>query len=126
MNGPLMSEATFRRFFAPHLKRLADLMERSTARAGEVVGRYGGEEFILVLPGASIHSALRTAERLKELVAAEGIPHEKSDIGGVITVSQGVVSVMPDADLTAEDIIKRADNALYQSKHSGRNTITVG
>jgi diguanylate cyclase (GGDEF)-like protein len=108
------------------LKRLADLMERSTARAGEVVGRYGGEEFILVLPGASIHSALRTAERLKELVAAEGIPHEKSDIGGVITVSQGVVSVMPDADLTAEDIIKRADNALYQSKHSGRNTITVG
>ncbi len=108
------------------LKRLADLMERSTARAGEVVGRYGGEEFILVLPGASIHSALRTAERLKELVAAEGIPHEKSDIGGVITVSQGLVSVMPDADLTAEDIIKRADNALYQSKHSGRNTITVG
>ena len=81
------------------LKRLADLMERATARAGEVVGRYGGEEFILVLPGASIHSALRTAERLKELVVAEAIPHEKSAIGGIITVSQGVVSVMPDIDL---------------------------
>jgi diguanylate cyclase (GGDEF)-like protein len=108
------------------LKRLADLMERATARAGEVVGRYGGEEFILVLPGASIDSALRTAGHLKELVAAEGIPHEKSDIGGMITVSQGVVSIMPDADLMPEDIVKRADNALYQSKHSGRNTITVG
>lgn len=108
------------------LKRLADLMERATARAGEVVGRYGGEEFILVLPGASIHSALRTAERLKELVVAEAIPHEKSAIGGIITVSQGVVSVMPDAELTPTDLIKRADKALYQSKHKGRNTITVG
>ncbi|MBP6725061.1 MAG: GGDEF domain-containing protein [Halioglobus sp.] len=107
------------------LKRLADLMERATARAGEVVGRYGGEEFILVLPGASIHSALRTAERLKELVVAEAIPHEKSAIGGIITVSQGVVSVMPDAELTPTDLIKRADKALYQSKHKGRNTITV-
>ncbi len=107
------------------LKRLADLMERATARAGEVVGRYGGEEFILVLPGASIHSALRTAERLKELVVAEAIPHEKSAIGGIITVSQGVVSVMPEAELTPTDLIKRADKALYQSKHKGRNTITV-
>ncbi len=107
------------------LKRLADLMERATARAGEVVGRYGGEEFILVLPGASIHSALRTAERLKELVVAEAIPHEKSAIGGIITVSQGVVSVMPDAELTPTELIKRADKALYRSKHKGRNTITV-
>ena len=107
------------------LKRLADLMERATARAGEVVGRYGGEEFILVLPGASMHSALRTAERLKELVIAEAIPHEKSAIGGIITVSQGVVSVMPDAELTPTDLIKLADKALYRSKHKGRNTITV-
>jgi diguanylate cyclase (GGDEF)-like protein len=107
------------------LKRLADLMERATARAGEVVGRYGGEEFILVLPGASIHSALRTAERLKELVIAEAIPHEKSAIDGIITVSQGVVSVMPDAELTPTDLIKLADKALYRSKHKGRNTITV-
>ena len=107
------------------LKRLADLMERATARAGEVVGRYGGEEFILVLPGATIHSALRTAERLKELVIAEAIPHEKSAIRGIITVSQGVVSVMPDAELTPTDLVKLADKALYRSKHKGRNTITV-
>ena len=75
------------------LKRLADVMQRATSRAGEVVGRYGGEEFILVLPGASSQSALRTAERLQEMVAAEHIPHEKSEIGGIITVSQGVVSL---------------------------------
>jgi diguanylate cyclase (GGDEF)-like protein len=107
------------------LKRLADLMQRATSRAGEMVGRYGGEEFILVLPGASVQSAVRTAERLKDLVNSEGIAHEKSQIGGIITVSQGVVSLMPDADLTPADIIKRADNALYKAKHEGRNRICI-
>ena len=107
------------------LKRLADLMQRATSRAGEMVGRYGGEEFILVLPGASVQSAVRTAERLKDLVNSEGIAHEKSLICGFITVSQGVVSVMPDADLMPADIIKRADNALYKAKHEGRNRICI-
>jgi diguanylate cyclase (GGDEF)-like protein len=107
------------------LKRLADLMQRATSRAGEMVGRYGGEEFILVLPGASVQSAVRTAERLKDLVNSEGIAHEKSDIGGIITVSQGLVSAMPDADLTPADLIKRADNALYKAKHEGRNRICI-
>jgi diguanylate cyclase (GGDEF)-like protein len=108
------------------LKRLADVMQRATSRAGEMVGRYGGEEFILILPGASLESAMRTAERLRELVAMEAIPHEKSSLGAVITVSQGVVSEMPDADLTAADIVKRADNALYQAKDQGRDTICIG
>lgn len=90
-----------------------------------MVGRYGGEEFILVLPGASVQSAVRTAERLKDLVNSEGIAHEKSLICGFITVSQGVVSVMPDADLMPADIIKRADNALYKAKHEGRNRICI-
>lgn len=107
------------------LKRLADVMQRATSRAGEVVGRYGGEEFILVLPGASSQSALRTAERLQEMVAAEHIPHEKSEIGGIITVSQGVVSIVPDAELTPEDIIEQADKALYRAKNQGRNAIAV-
>jgi diguanylate cyclase (GGDEF)-like protein len=107
------------------LKRLADLMERATSRAGEVVGRYGGEEFILVLPGASADSALRTAKRLKALVIAEGIPHEQSEISEFITVSQGVVTVRPDADLLPAEVIKRADKALYDAKHLGRNTISV-
>tara|TARA_R110001592_G_scaffold295594_2_gene565680 strand:- start:26365 stop:27564 length:1200 start_codon:yes stop_codon:yes gene_type:complete len=107
------------------LKRLADLMQRATSRAGEIVGRYGGEEFILVLPGATVQSAVRTAERLKDLVNSEGIAHEKSNIGGIITVSQGVVSMMPGTELTAADIIKRADNALYKAKHEGRNRICI-
>lgn len=107
------------------LERLADLMQQATSRAGEVVGRYGGEEFILILPGASAEAALRTAQRLQEMVIADAIPHSASKVADVITVSQGVVSVTPDAELTPGDVVKRADTALYQAKHQGRNGIVV-
>jgi len=107
------------------LQKLADIMQRATTRAGEVVARYGGEEFILVLPGASPESALRTANRLRELVMEEKIPHEASLGEKFITVSQGVVTARPDADLLPADLINQADKALYQAKGAGRNTIKV-
>jgi len=107
------------------LQKLADIMQRATTRAGEVVARYGGEEFILVLPGASTESALRTANRLRELVMEEKIPHEASLGEKFITVSQGVVTARPDADLLPADLVNQADKALYQAKGAGRNTIKV-
>jgi diguanylate cyclase (GGDEF)-like protein len=105
------------------LKRLAELMRRATSRAGEMVGRYGGEEFILVLPGAALPSAVRTAKRLKQLVIDANMSHQKSEVAKYITISQGVVSVVPDAELIPADLIKRADTALYRAKNKGRNTI---
>jgi diguanylate cyclase (GGDEF)-like protein len=107
------------------LKRLADLMQRATSRAGEVVGRYGGEEFILILPGACVESARRTADRLQELVIAEGISHAHSSVTDIITVSQGMVTVEPDSEVSPEDLVQRADTALYNAKHLGRNRISV-
>ena len=107
------------------LQKLADIMQRATTRAGEVVARYGGEEFVIVLPGATQVSALRTADRLQELIAEAAIPHECSQVDGVITISQGVVTVRPDADLEPTDLIKRADKALYEAKGSGRNAIAI-
>jgi diguanylate cyclase (GGDEF)-like protein len=109
------------------LQQLADLMQRATSRAGEVVARYGGEEFILILPGAAEDSVMRTARRLQDLVVAEAIPHETSEIAGFITVSQGLVTVRPgpDDELQPADVIKLADKALYEAKGAGRNTIVV-
>lgn len=107
------------------LQKLADLMQRAATRAGEVVARYGGEEFLLILPGASADSAMRTASRLRDLVNEERIPHETSLVEKYITVSQGVITVRPDGELEPTDLVKRVDNALYQAKDSGRDTICV-
>ena len=107
------------------LQKLADLMQRAAGRAGEVAARYGGEEFILILPGASNTSAMRTANRLRELVVEERIPHETSQTSDCVTVSQGVVTVRPDADLDRTELINRADKALYAAKGAGRNAIEV-
>lgn len=108
------------------LQRLADVMQRATSRAGEVVARYGGEEFILILPGASRSNAMRTATRLKELVQDEAIPHESSGAADVVTVSQGLITVRPESEMSPGELIQKADKALYEAKASGRNAIAIG
>lgn len=107
------------------LQRLAQVMLGIASREGEVVARYGGEEFILILPGASSDAALRTAERLRLLVELEGIPHTSSEASSVVTVSQGVVTVLPDDTLQPSAIITRADKALYEAKRQGRNRVVA-
>jgi diguanylate cyclase (GGDEF)-like protein len=107
------------------LRRIGDIMQRSVGRAGEVVGRYGGEEFILVLPGAMLPDAMRTAERLKRLIHEENIPHKSSNVADRVSISQGVLSVMPNEDVDPGVLVDRADAALYQAKREGRNSIAV-
>ena len=107
------------------LQHLADLMQQATSRAGELVGRYGGEEFILVLPGASSMAARRTAERLRELVVSEAIPHKASKVADVVTISQGISTVSPDSEMAPEELVQQADEALYEAKFEGRNRVNV-
>ncbi len=107
------------------LQKLADIMLRASTRAGELVARYGGEEFILLLPGASAESALRTASRLRHMIAQECIPHSASTVADHITISQGVITVRPDAEHLPADLIQRADKALYSAKGAGRDTIVI-
>ena len=108
------------------LQELSDLMQRATSRAGEVVARYGGEEFIIISPNSSPAAARRTASRLQSLVLDERIPHPNSEVSDYITISQGVVTVTPDGELQPGELINRADEALYEAKGAGRNTISVG
>ncbi|MDP5053037.1 MAG: diguanylate cyclase [Congregibacter sp.] len=107
------------------LRSIGDIMRRATARAGEVAGRYGGEEFILVLPGAGRADALRTAKRLQRLVHEENIPHRTSEVSDRISISQGLLSIMPDEDVDPGVLVDRADAALYEAKREGRNKIAV-
>ena len=86
-------------------------------RTGDMVARFGGEEFLLVLPNTSPEGAYNVAERLRGYVAAI------SDLACSVTVSIGVASCHRDE--TADDLISRADKALYQAKHQGRNQVAV-
>ncbi len=100
------------------LKQLADIL-REQAREIDRVGRYGGEEFMLLLPGASIEDAAHFADRLRKAVEAHTFTFE----GGSLqrTISLGVSS-WPHPDVrTADSLVKAADDALYVAKETGRN-----
>ncbi|MEO1080018.1 MAG: GGDEF domain-containing protein [Pseudomonadota bacterium] len=107
------------------LRRIGDVMRRVSSRAGECIGRYGGEEFIAVLPGATSADAMRTAKRLQRMVCEENIPHRGSEVSDRITLSQGIVALKPDGEMAPDELIDAADAALYQAKHNGRNRIAV-
>jgi len=107
------------------LQQLSLIMLGVTGRARELVARFGGEEFILLLPGASAEAAQRTAEQLRLLVENAAIPHGAEGAGATITVSQGLVTVLPDLRTTPQDLLSRADEALYSAKQEGRNRVVA-
>jgi len=98
---------------------LARLLEQETY-SGELVGRYGGEEFVILCPDTTQDEAVRRAERIRHAI-------ELSHVGGVsklrVTASFGVSQAEPGD--TVEKVLKRADQALYQAKHTGRNRTCV-
>lgn len=91
---------------------------KKLARDTDYAGRYGGEEFVLLLPDTIPSDALEMAERLRTHIQQMTITHEALSLQ--ITVSLGVCGFTPDLE-NPKDWLERADQALYQSKHGGRN-----
>lgn len=93
----------------------------TVGRSIDFVGRYGGEEFVCVLPHTDSSGAVRVAERLKEAITQLEITHAKSRAADYITISLGVATQVPrDAD-DPLDLIEKADQMLYRAKGAGRN-----
>ncbi len=99
------------------LRNLADNC-RSIFRKTDVVGRYGGEEFSVILPGAQVDMAKVIAERLRKAVEESVVKSDKGDI--TYTVSIGIASDIG-REVKIEEILDRADRALYTAKAQGRN-----
>lgn len=99
---------------------LADIM-RASVRAGDACCRVGGEEFLVLMPGASREAALDVAERIRQATEAHRMPGEV----GHVTISIGVAR-WPDDDADVDKVLERADQALYQAKSSGRNKVVMG
>ncbi|MEK6743447.1 MAG: PAS domain S-box protein [Nitrospirota bacterium] len=106
------------------LKRVGAALRASFKRASDLPARYGGEEFSVIIPNTPPEHVLLLAEALRERLEKEAIPHEKSDVAPVVTISIGVVSAPITRDRDRAWYIKHADEALYRSKAEGRNRVT--
>jgi len=108
------------------LKRVAKALSSAATRSRDFFARYGGEEFVLVLPETDMDSAKKVAERCRNLIFKEQIPHDKSEVSQILTISLGVATMVPTHKDEAIDFITGVDRLLYQAKQEGRNCIVKG
>ncbi len=90
-------------------------------RKSDLVSRYGGEEFVIILPGSPLVPALRLAEKMRNALEFGPIKHNGTELQ--VTSSFGVVTSFPEEPMSLTDMIARADANLYRAKHQGRNCV---
>jgi diguanylate cyclase (GGDEF)-like protein len=94
-------------------------------RTTDLVARYGGEEFAVVLPNTSLPGAIVIAEQIQQAIKALAIPHGCSDVSPIVSISMGVVSLVPTALGSPKQLIASADRALYTAKQQGRDCYAI-
>ncbi len=105
------------------LRRIAKVIDESTARPGDLVARYGGEEFACILPETDQRGALLIAEKIRQAILDLAIPHAWSNIAECVSASLGVVTSHCGSDSSVTEIVHRADELLYKAKSLGRNRV---
>jgi len=103
------------------LKKVTLAIKSCLQRSCDLFGRYGGEEFIVLLPDTDSEGAYRVAQTINAAIAAQGIRHDTSPTHNLVSASIGGASCTKTNGHNLEELIKHADNALYKSKRSGRN-----
>ncbi|MFH7767412.1 GGDEF domain-containing protein [Acinetobacter sp. BSP-28] len=96
---------------------------KNAIRHMDFVARYGGEEFVVLLPETDAHGAYAVASNIFKSIERLEIPHEKSSISDFITISLGITVYHGEAELSKEELLEIADQALYRAKNLGRNQI---
>jgi two-component system chemotaxis response regulator CheY len=106
------------------LTRLAAVL-RERCRRGDQAYRYGGEEFLVLLPEQAAASALQAVERVRRAVERLAIPHAENLPSGLVTISAGVAVLEPGTERSCEMVVRDADEALYRAKRAGRNRVAL-
>ena len=104
------------------LKRVAEAIAHQR-RSGDTAYRYGGEEFLVILPEQSLEASTAAADRLRKAVEELRIPHEANGPPGIVTVSVGVAAISTGKPTSTDELLKQADDALYRAKDAGRNRV---
>jgi diguanylate cyclase (GGDEF)-like protein len=104
------------------LAQVGNAVVQSLQRPVDLAARYGGDEFVVLLPVTDTDGALGVAQRVLGAIAALDIPHGTSPFGRV-TSSIGVAQVVPGPNSTSQELLERADRALYAAKQAGRNRV---
>ena len=107
------------------LKHIAEVCKDVVSRPGDLVARYGGEEFVVVLPNTESEGAVKVANEICESLRGRRLPHSSSPYG-IITISIGCATLVPQAGRYSPDLIAMADQALYRAKQNGRNQVCCG
>jgi diguanylate cyclase (GGDEF)-like protein len=103
------------------LIRIAQTVQQTVHRPADLVARYGGEEFSVLLPNTDLVGAIKVAESIQQAIHDQAIPHAKSDIKDIVTLSLGISSVIPTWDIKPDTLIASADQAMYNAKQKGRD-----
>ncbi len=107
------------------LKKIADSLQKTVHRPADLVCRYGGEEFVMILPDTTSEGALAVAEKVLKHIADLSIPHTNSAAADHVTLSIGVATLRPEKGSNPDELIEAADKMLYKAKENGRNCIEV-
>ncbi|MBD2253456.1 diguanylate cyclase domain-containing protein [Nostoc parmelioides] len=103
------------------LIKIAQTVQQTVYRPADLVARYGGEEFSVLLSNTDLTGAIKVAQNIQQAIQDQAIPHARSDIKDIVTVSLGITCVIPKQDINPDTIIALADKALYNAKQQGRN-----
>jgi diguanylate cyclase (GGDEF)-like protein len=102
------------------LRMVAEILRSELKRPTDFLARYGGEEFVIILPKTAETGALQTAKRLSRAVIDYRIPHRDSPVAQYVTISLGISTTVPGHIHDMNLLIRRADEALYQAKNTGK------
>lgn len=106
------------------LRRVAAVLGHGARRASDFVARFGGEEFVLLLPNMTIEGGAAFAEAIRESIAGLCIEHRGNPLG-CVTISIGCAALLPDSERPPEYLLRLADQALYRAKQEGRNRVCL-
>lgn len=102
---------------------LSNHLKKSLKRGSDMAFRYGGEEFCVILPDTDSKGAMALAEALRKNIESQACTHKEFKIS--LTISSGIFTYIQQDDVKPEQIFTRADKALYDAKHNGRNQIRI-